>query len=174
MTQLYQQTLDGRQMLWILLDTKRCTPADETLAEILDLTRIQLVHDDLNKFFADWQMCLLRMRSNVPSVEHLESLFRNQLAKSHRFKLQMELYEMSGKRDYNSLFNMVQQHLNREQIKYNRSKLLSSDPHLRKHTATPGMEIEGSGEPDHSSYYCLLYTSPSPRDKRQSRMPSSA
>ena len=24
------------------------------------------------------------------------------------------------------------------------------------------------------SYYCLLYTSPSPRDKRQSRMPSSA
>ena len=25
-----------------------------------------------------------------------------------------------------------------------------------------------------SSYSCLLYTSPSPRDKRQSRMPSSA
>ena len=24
------------------------------------------------------------------------------------------------------------------------------------------------------TYYCLLYTSPSPRDKRQSRMPSSA
>ena len=27
---------------------------------------------------------------------------------------------------------------------------------------------------DAASYYCLLYTSPSPRDKRQSRMPSSA
>ena len=26
----------------------------------------------------------------------------------------------------------------------------------------------------HEGYYCLLYTSPSPRDKRQSRMPSSA
>ena len=26
----------------------------------------------------------------------------------------------------------------------------------------------------HTSYGCLLYTSPSPRDKRQSRMPSSA
>ena len=25
-----------------------------------------------------------------------------------------------------------------------------------------------------NSYHCLLYTSPSPRDKRQSRMPSSA
>ena len=35
------------------------------------------------------------------------------------------------------------------------------------------------GRPSYASttqrlYYCLLYTSPSPRDKRQSRMPSSA
>ena len=29
-------------------------------------------------------------------------------------------------------------------------------------------------QPFEESYYCLLYTSPSPRDKRQSRMPSSA
>ena len=28
--------------------------------------------------------------------------------------------------------------------------------------------------PEKESYICLLYTSPSPRDKRQSRMPSSA
>ena len=27
---------------------------------------------------------------------------------------------------------------------------------------------------DEETYHCLLYTSPSPRDKRQSRMPSSA
>ena len=27
---------------------------------------------------------------------------------------------------------------------------------------------------NNNSYFCLLYTSPSPRDKRQSRMPSSA
>ena len=27
---------------------------------------------------------------------------------------------------------------------------------------------------NHPNYSCLLYTSPSPRDKRQSRMPSSA
>ena len=31
-------------------------------------------------------------------------------------------------------------------------------------------EINATGR----NYYCLLYTSPSPRDKRQSRMPSSA
>ena len=37
---------------------------------------------------------------------------------------------------------------------------------------TVKVDAEGldAGEP----YYCLLYTSPSPRDKRQSRMPSSA
>ena len=31
-----------------------------------------------------------------------------------------------------------------------------------------------TGVPDASKRFCLLYTSPSPRDKRQSRMPSSA
>ena len=31
--------------------------------------------------------------------------------------------------------------------------------------------VEATVEP---GFYCLLYTSPSPRDKRQSRMPSSA
>ena len=48
-----------------------------------------------------------------------------------------------------------------------------------------GSDIELAGFPYHSldtylprlvraGYRCLLYTSPSPRDKRQSRMPSSA
>ena len=35
---------------------------------------------------------------------------------------------------------------------------------IHKHGALAGVQL----------YYCLLYTSPSPRDKRQSRMPSSA
>ena len=35
--------------------------------------------------------------------------------------------------------------------------------------------VPGHQMTDHEwSLYCLLYTSPSPRDKRQSRMPSSA
>ena len=37
--------------------------------------------------------------------------------------------------------------------------------------AVANIEIDGSGN---LVYTCLLYTSPSPRDKRQSRMPSSA
>ena len=36
------------------------------------------------------------------------------------------------------------------------------------------LKATGSGDFWFSSYGCLLYTSPSPRDKRQSRMPSSA
>ena len=32
----------------------------------------------------------------------------------------------------------------------------------------------GMGVAEHPHIICLLYTSPSPRDKRQSRMPSSA
>ena len=34
--------------------------------------------------------------------------------------------------------------------------------------------IYTNNSPDVLNYFCLLYTSPSPRDKRQSRMPSSA
>ena len=39
--------------------------------------------------------------------------------------------------------------------------------------ATHG-EIAEISKMDRKNYCCLLYTSPSPRDKRQSRMPSSA
>ena len=39
----------------------------------------------------------------------------------------------------------------------------------------PGAAPTGcSDEKERRAYVCLLYTSPSPRDKRQSRMPSSA
>ena len=41
----------------------------------------------------------------------------------------------------------------------------------------PGAGIEVEQAPERLTwrwYFCLLYTSPSPRDKRQSRMPSSA
>ena len=34
--------------------------------------------------------------------------------------------------------------------------------------------IETHGNSDFMCYYCLLYTSPSPRDPKTSRMPSSA
>ena len=37
-----------------------------------------------------------------------------------------------------------------------------------------GAPIEGTNDRSPNTYTCLLYTSPSPRDKRQSRMPSSA
>ena len=45
--------------------------------------------------------------------------------------------------------------------------LLSCTYQLAQFTASPFIGLM-------SDRYCLLYTSPSPRDKRQSRMPSSA
>ena len=41
---------------------------------------------------------------------------------------------------------------------------------LRQNWALP----ESAVTPEHIYMTCLLYTSPSPRDKRQARMPSSA
>ena len=40
--------------------------------------------------------------------------------------------------------------------------------------AVAGVEVSPATDPVTYNYTCLLYTSPSPRDKRQSRMPSSA
>ena len=45
---------------------------------------------------------------------------------------------------------------------------------LNKSVNTINGEIDQSIKESHLSLICLLYTSPSPRDKRQSRMPSSA
>ena len=42
----------------------------------------------------------------------------------------------------------------------------------KKNVINGSIDIVISNNPD--AYGCLLYTSPSPRDKRQSRMPSSA
>ena len=43
-----------------------------------------------------------------------------------------------------------------------------------EHRGGRGRGFFGGGYGASSPYPCLLYTSPSPRDKRQSRMPSSA
>ena len=54
--------------------------------------------------------------------------------------------------------------------KAGRSRWLGRRPHTRGVVKNPVDHPHGGGE----GKSCLLYTSPSPRDKRQSRMPSSA
>ena len=55
---------------------------------------------------------------------------------------------------------------------------LASRDHLKKLIPLIRLTVREAGlnlkEIDAVAYTCLLYTSPSPRDKRQSRMPSSA
>ena len=48
---------------------------------------------------------------------------------------------------------------------------ITSDASLQAET---GMTIECWVNPESDTYSCLLYTSPSPRDRLKSRMPSSA
>ena len=53
-----------------------------------------------------------------------------------------------------------------------------ADPQARVHMRDGSADQDGSAASTSAArkrnYNCLLYTSPSPRDKRQSRMPSSA
>ena len=51
-------------------------------------------------------------------------------------------------------------------------QFLLHPPRLQK--ALEILDTDNSGEVDEKEWYCLLYTSPSPRDQRGSRMPSSA
>ena len=46
--------------------------------------------------------------------------------------------------------------------------------YLRANSDFKDFDFEGSNMSIIVDIFCLLYTSPSPRDKRQSRMPSSA
>ncbi|GAB5760710.1 hypothetical protein JMUB7525_27300 [Staphylococcus aureus] len=49
---------------------------------------------------------------------------------------------------------------------------VSDNPHTYKHLRVLDYNVIGLGYK--RNYSCLLYTSPSPRDMRRSRMPSSA
>ena len=49
-----------------------------------------------------------------------------------------------------------------------------AEENLRRYLGDAGKDVEARKISFSSGYRCLLYTSPSPRDKRQSRMPSSA
>ena len=53
-----------------------------------------------------------------------------------------------------------------------RTQFVDDDPYGRLDLRTAFYQKYGHGLFEEG--YCLLYTSPSPRDKRQSRMPSSA
>ena len=52
---------------------------------------------------------------------------------------------------------------------------LETDLYVRYGKFSAQRTFSGSNKPESSeSYICLLYTSPSPRDRQKSRMPSSA
>ena len=50
----------------------------------------------------------------------------------------------------------------------------TTEPRSKPDAGAGSLSIDGNGDKRGTSGGCLLYTSPSPRDKRQSRMPSSA
>ena len=61
--------------------------------------------------------------------------------------------------------------MNRDYIREMTAQMAESNPEME----TPEIDIETMGTASDSiSYICLLYTSPSPRDRTRSRMPSSA
>ena len=106
MMRQYERVLLGRQILWILYDSMRCSGPDEAMAEIMDLFNVRLHGDNLEEFISNWSMCLSQ-QTEPPSDQHLESLFRRQIEDSAQFRMQLNWYNMHGPKDYNRLFAMV-------------------------------------------------------------------
>ena len=68
-------------------------------------------------------------------------------------------------------YSYSKSHLTIEEVR----TLLSEESHYGTHSdQTHSMDHLNEIHHNEGVYDCLLYTSPSPRDKRQSRMPSSA
>ena len=61
-----------------------------------------------------------------------------------------------------------------EEEKDSSSEVCSGDELIIAYEIKEDMNEDDIQNPQQIANYCLLYTSPSPRDKRQSRMPSSA
>ena len=81
---------------------------------------------------------------------------------------------------HNSQKDFIRRHIgpsNNDQQKMLKELNFKSLDDLIDSTVPDKIQFKGElniGEPNSEYEACLLYTSPSPRDKRQSRMPSSA
>ena len=53
-------------------------------------------------------------------------------------------------------------------------QLIILEEYIQQHNGLGSEDLEKISDEDLLNYFCLLYTSPSPRDQRGSRMPSSA
>ena len=68
--------------------------------------------------------------------------------------------------------NLISQEIKR--VDSERSSISYSGKHFLHNWSAENKNISGLIQIDNESISCLLYTSPSPRDREKSRMPSSA
>ena len=76
-----KKRLNGRQLLWHILQDYDEPEANTLCNEFLQLTNLQLQNDDLTTFLAEWKFCLQGMTS-VPESSVLEVLY-NKAAHPH-------------------------------------------------------------------------------------------
>ena len=58
----YREMLCGRHVWWVILDSMKLDPCHEVTADIIDLTKLHLQGDNLEKFQCDWSTCLLNIK----------------------------------------------------------------------------------------------------------------
>ena len=94
----------------------------------------------------------------VPALAHLNDFGQSHFENSGR-SIDLSVLDEA---EFNAVAKEIASEFSPQEIK---------DAYLQLHLIS---ELGGSHAPIANVSTCLLYTSPSPRDKRQSRMPSSA
>ena len=65
----------GRQMLWLIYEAYKIADGDLTVIDTSDLLRLQMRSGNLQAYWSDWEMRLMRLRRR-PDDEMLEALFK--------------------------------------------------------------------------------------------------
>ena len=102
--------MTGRQILLMIYNHFRATEVDNNSLDLEDLIVVKMVHDDLRRFYDEWEMALTGIRK-MPDDDWLETLFRSQIKGHPGLKEDLAYYNRLDKghtdRCYTFLLNCV-------------------------------------------------------------------
>ena len=120
-TAKHQKLMSGRMIIWLLYDYMRLSDADNVY-ELIDLQKLTVIGDNLEKIKDDWQRILFCMRRQ-PHASELESALRRRLEDSAQFKMSMHTYmhmHPGDTKNYDALWSMLTRFLTEKRNKQNR------------------------------------------------------
>ena len=120
----------GRQMLRLIYEAYKIADGDLTVMDTADLLRLQMKNRNLQAYWSDWEMLLMRLRKR-PDDEMLEALFKLQISKDQSLTKRLDDYDYEinfkgSKPSYEKLTEVVRIELESRAYKRNRNALIDT------------------------------------------------